>query len=104
MFRQEVQRLCGLLQVVELRPSCVARVLLGLDAVLQINSQGDALLRLLRPSVHGQPRDAQGELLLRWWPYSRRCEDGDDLVDIEKCEKACRQAFQKAKAGLRQGE
>ena len=43
MFCQEVQCHCGLLQVVELRPLLIARRLLGLDAVFQINPQRDSL-------------------------------------------------------------
>lgn len=43
MFRQEIQCPCGLLQVVELRPLLIARRLLGLDAVFQINPQRDSL-------------------------------------------------------------
>ena len=28
------------------------------------------------------------KLLLRWWPYSRRCKDGNNLADSERCGKA----------------
>ena len=43
MFCQEVQSLCGLLQVVELRPLFIACRLLGLDVIFQINPQGNSL-------------------------------------------------------------
>lgn len=29
-----------------------------------------------------------GKLLLRWWPYSRRCKDGNNLTDPERRGKA----------------
>ena len=38
-----IQSLCGLLQVVELRPLLIARRLLNLDVVFQINPQGNSL-------------------------------------------------------------
>lgn len=31
---------------------------------------------------------SSSELLLCWWPYSRRCEDVDNLVNTERCGKA----------------
>ena len=30
-----------------------------------------------------------GKLLLRRWPYSRRCKDGNNLADPERRGKAC---------------
>lgn len=29
------------------------------------------------------------KLLLRRWPYPRRCEDGDNLADTERRREAC---------------
>ena len=61
MLGKEVDCLCGLLQILELRPTCIARALLGLDVVLQVDPQGDTLALPVRASVHGQPLDPAGD-------------------------------------------
>ena len=46
MFRKEVERLCRLLQIVDFRPLFIAPVLGCLNAVLNVNQQGNAALCL----------------------------------------------------------
>ena len=61
MLGKKVHCLCGLLQILEFRPTCIARALLGLDVVLQVDPQGDTLVLPVWASVHSQPLDPAGD-------------------------------------------